>query len=89
MTTSDSAREILAHVGGPGNVNALQHCSTRLRFSLADDKLVDEAALKAVPGVMGVVRGPQTQVIVGSKVADFHSALEKLRGPGGARLPRR
>lgn len=83
MTTSDSAREILAHVGGPGNVNALQHCSTRLRFSLADDKLVDEAALKAVPGVMGVVRGPQTQVIVGSKVADFHSALEKLRGPGG------
>ena len=87
MTTTDSARDILAKVGGPQNVTALQHCSTRLRFSLADDSKVDEAALKAVPGVIGVVRGPQTQVIVGSKVADFYSALEKLRGPGAAAAP--
>jgi PTS system beta-glucosides-specific IIC component len=87
MTTTDSARDILAKVGGSQNVTALQHCSTRLRFSLADDSLVDEAALKAVPGVIGVVRGPQTQVIVGSKVADFYSALEKLRGPGAATAP--
>lgn len=82
MTTTDSAREILEHVGGAQNVAALQHCSTRLRFSLVDDKLADEAALKAIPGVIGVVKGPQTQIVVGTKVAEFYGELEKLRGPG-------
>ncbi len=65
-TTKDAAGAILEHVGGPENIAALQHCSTRLRFNLVDDARADEAALKAVPGVIGVVRGPQTQIIVGS-----------------------
>ncbi|MDD7961442.1 glucose PTS transporter subunit IIA [Microbacterium thalli] len=79
-TTKDAAGAILEHVGGPGNVAALQHCSTRLRFNLVDDARADEAALQAVPGVIGVVRGPQTQIIVGSKVGDYFSEIEKLRG---------
>lgn len=84
MTTTENAGEILAAVGGPSNVAALQHCSTRLRFNLVDEAKADEAALMAVPGVIGVVRGPQTQIIVGTKVADYYSAIEKLRGPGAA-----
>lgn len=85
MSTQDDAKAILEHVGGAGNVSKLQHCSTRLRFALADDRKADEAALKAIPGVMGVVKGPQTQVIVGSKVADVFNAVEKLRsGQAGA-----
>lgn len=79
-TTKDAAGAILAHVGGPENIAALQHCSTRLRFNLVDDARADEAALKAVPGVIGVVRGPQTQIIVGSKVGDYFTEIEKLRG---------
>jgi PTS system beta-glucosides-specific IIC component len=79
MSTQDSAKAILEHVGGAGNVSKLQHCSTRLRFALADDSKANEAALKAIPGVIGVVKGPQTQVIVGSKVAEVFDAVEKLR----------
>lgn len=82
--TTDSARDILEHIGGAENVAALQHCSTRLRFSLVDDAKADEVALKAIPGVIGVVKGPQTQIVVGTKVADYYNELEKLRGPGAA-----
>lgn len=82
MTTTENAGDILAAVGGPSNVAALQHCSTRLRFNLVDDAKADEATLMAIPGVIGVVRGPQTQIIVGTKVADYYAAIEKLRGPG-------
>jgi PTS system beta-glucosides-specific IIC component len=93
MSTQETAKAILEHVGGAGNVSKLQHCSTRLRFALADDGKADEAALKAIPGVIGVVKGPQTQVIVGSKVADMYTAVEKLRNgtaaPAGAPVERR
>lgn len=87
MSTTDTASEILAKVGGPANVVNLQHCSTRLRFTLANDGLVDEAGLKTVAGVIGVVKGPQTQIIVGTKVADYYAALEKLRGGSAAAAP--
>lgn len=83
MSTQENAKAILEHVGGAGNVSKLQHCSTRLRFALADDSKADEAALKAIPGVIGVVKGPQTQIIVGSKVAEVFDAVEKLRGGQG------
>ncbi|MDU0367172.1 beta-glucoside-specific PTS transporter subunit IIABC [Microbacterium sp. KSW4-17] len=82
MTTQDSSRAILEHVGGAANVAALHHCSTRLRFTLADESRADEAALKATPGVIGVVTGTQTQVIVGSGVADYFREIEKLRSGG-------
>lgn len=85
MSTQENAKAILEHVGGAGNVSKLQHCSTRLRFALADDSKADETALKAIPGVIGVVKGPQTQVIVGSRVAEVFDAVEKLRnGQSGA-----
>ncbi len=89
MTTQDSARAILEHVGGAANVASLHHCSTRLRFTLADDSQADEAALKATPGVIGVVLGTQTQVIVGSGVNDYFREIEKLRTGSGTRAAAR
>jgi PTS system beta-glucosides-specific IIC component len=84
MSTQESAKAILENVGGAGNISNLHHCSTRLRFALVDDSRADEAALKAIPGVIGVVIGStQTQVIVGGKVAEMYSAVEKLRGGAG------
>jgi PTS system beta-glucosides-specific IIC component len=81
MSTQESAKAILENVGGAANITNLHHCSTRLRFALADDSKANEEALKAIPGVIGVVIGSsQTQVIVGSKVADMFTAVEKLRG---------
>jgi len=89
MTTQDSARAILEHVGGAANVASLHHCSTRLRFTLADDTQADEAALKATPGVIGVVLGTQTQVIVGSGVNDYFREIEKLRTGSSTRAAAR
>ena len=56
MNYYETASGVLKGVGGPGNIGAFQHCSTRLRFNLADDTKAD-VALKAVPGVLGVVKG--------------------------------
>lgn len=80
MDVKGSARAILEAVGGAENVATLQHCSTRLRFSLVDGAKADTDRLRAVPGVLGVVIGPQTQVIVGSKVVEMHPTLAKLTG---------
>lgn len=47
------AKDVLRLVGGEQNVTHFEHCSTRLRFSIAEESKVDRAGLKAVPGVMG------------------------------------
>ncbi|CAL8975290.1 PTS system beta-glucoside-specific EIIBCA component [Cellulomonas sp. T2.31MG-18] len=83
MDYAKTAGGILDAVGGPGNVTHLEHCSTRLRFTVADTKKVDHARLKAVPGVMGVV-GIQPQVVIGNDVVEVHAALSRLSGMGGA-----
>lgn len=79
MANQDLARDIIAGVGGDENISTLQHCSTRLRFTLADNSRVDRARLEALPGVLGVVVGAQTQVVVGAKVADVYRAIERGR----------
>lgn len=56
---------IYAHVGGPQNVAKLIHCMTRVRLTIKDEAKVEQAALKKVPGVLGVVQEETLQVIVG------------------------
>lgn len=46
---------ILANVGGKDNIAEASHCMTRLRLNLKNSGLVNEAALKKVDGVLGVV----------------------------------
>ena len=78
MDYKHTAAEILKYVGTEKNVAHLEHCSTRLRFTLNDQKKVDEDKLKAVPGVMGVVRSNQFQIIIGNEVAKCFAELKKL-----------
>ncbi|GAA3301969.1 hypothetical protein GCM10020295_46490 [Streptomyces cinereospinus] len=60
------AAAILSRVGGPDNVTAVAHCMTRLRLGLADPARVEQKALRAVPGVLGlVVDGDAYQVVLG------------------------
>jgi len=74
-----TATDVLRLVGGEKNVSHLEHCSTRLRFTLADPGKVDAAALKKTPGVMGVVAsGPQCQVVIGNDVIEVYNELLKL-----------
>ncbi|MCW8375620.1 PTS transporter subunit EIIC [Streptomyces justiciae] len=84
MTTSyDTATALLPLVGGPANVTSVAHCMTRLRLGLADPSLVDREALRALPGVLGVVEDDGTyQIVLGPGAvarvtADFEALLRK------------
>ncbi|MFJ7149450.1 PTS transporter subunit EIIC [Streptomyces sp. NPDC100445] len=68
---ASTATAVLARVGGPANVASVTHCVTRLRLTLADPAAGDEEALRAVPGVLGVVSGGDVwQVVLGPGVVD-------------------
>lgn len=72
------AKEVLRLVGGDKNVSHLEHCSTRLRFSIVDPGKVDPAGLKKTPGVMGVVdSGSQCQVVIGNDVIEVYDEILK------------
>ena len=74
-----TASDVLRMVGGEKNVVQVEHCSTRLRFTLADTSKVDAAALKKTAGVMGVISsGPQCQVVIGNDVIEVYDELLKL-----------
>ncbi|MCF3184282.1 PTS transporter subunit EIIC [Streptomyces polychromogenes] len=75
-----TAAAILPLVGGPDNIGSVAHCMTRLRIGLHDRSLVDDAALRAVPGVLGVVEdGATYQIVLGpGAVARVTPAFEAL-----------
>ena len=74
-----TASDVLRLVGGEKNVVQVEHCSTRLRFTLADTSKADVAALKKTAGVMGVISsGPQCQVVIGNDVIEVYDELLKL-----------
>ena len=80
MDYDKTAAAILEQVGGAPNVGALEHCSTRLRFTLVDGGKADVEALKKVPGVMGAVSTGQLQVVIGNNVVEVYQALRRLPG---------
>lgn len=72
------ADAIIANIGGEANVSHLEHCSTRLRFTLVDPAKADREKLKKIPGVMGVVgSGAQCQVVIGNDVIEAYDEIEK------------
>ena len=73
------AQAVLNAIGGDANVSHLEHCSTRLRFSIVDMGKVDKEALKKIKGVMGVVSsGNQCQVVIGNDVIEVYDELVKM-----------
>ncbi len=69
---------ILNALGGADNIEALTHCMTRLRFVVKDQGRVDEQALQAIDGVLGVVRADsQCQVIIGNTVGQAYAEVVK------------
>ncbi|UXY28326.1 PTS transporter subunit EIIC [Streptomyces sp. HUAS TT20] len=80
---ASAAAAILPLVGGPANVTSVAHCMTRLRLGLADPSAVDGEALRAVPGVLGVVvDGGSYQVVLGpGVVAEVTAEVEALVAP--------
>lgn len=73
------AKEIIKGVGGQENIDSLTHCVTRLRFVLKDVSKVNEEALKATEGVVGVAKSiGQFQVIIGTHVGDVYKAVQQV-----------
>lgn len=63
ITTIES---ILQVIGGHANVIKCGNCMTRLRLTLANTEMIDQATIKAIPGVMGIVESDsQFQIILG------------------------
>ncbi len=70
------AKQIVASVGGSGNVNSLVHCATRLRFQIKDPAKVDKKRLSQTEKVITVVEaGGQLQVVIGNAVGDVYDAI--------------
>lgn len=78
MDYKKTAASIIHKIGGVENVSHLEHCSTRLRFTLKDNTKADTAALKKIDGVMGVVMSAQCQVIIGNEVVEVFDEVRKL-----------
>lgn len=67
---------IVRGLGGKGNISDVDCCATRLRCSVFDAKLVDDALLKST-GASGVVhKGNGVQIIYGPHVTVIKSNLE-------------
>ena len=75
-----TASDIVASLGGPGNIAGLTHCATRLRFQLNDGSVVDTAKVEAIPEVMGGVpqAGNRYQVVIGGAVQTVYNAILAL-----------
>ncbi|MBU3751063.1 MAG: PTS beta-glucoside transporter subunit EIIBCA [Mycobacterium sp.] len=81
---SDTAAQIVAKLGGAGNIESLSHCATRLRFTLRDASGVDQSALESISGVMGAVpqAGDRYQVVIGGGVQTVYNEIKALPGMG-------
>jgi PTS system N-acetylglucosamine-specific IIC component len=82
-TQDDSIQGWIRALGGAGNLVAVDACTTRLRLSIADQKVVNEAALKSL-GARGLVRPSQQtlQVVVGPIADQLASSIR-----AGLKLP--
>lgn len=90
MNYSVTAKEILEKVGGESNVVSVSHCMTRLRLTLKDESIVHDNEIKAINGVVGVMKkGGQYQIVIGNEVAKCYREFLKLGSfeDGGSAAP--
>ncbi|WP_260259096.1 N-acetylglucosamine-specific PTS transporter subunit IIBC [Vibrio intestinalis] len=77
--TSEKAAQYLKALGGHANLTSIDSCITRLRLSLKDVSIADEATLKAL-GAMGVVKIGENnlQVIVGTQAEQIAHEMKQI-----------
>lgn len=80
MNVKETATAIFELIGGKENIAHLEHCSTRLRFTLKDNSLVQKDALEKVAGVIGVRQNVQCQVIIGNDVVEVYDEVMNVLG---------
>lgn len=81
----DLAEFIIQHVGGKSNIELVTHCMTRLRFTLKDTTIVDEAALLEYEGIATAqYSGGKYQIVIGTHVGEVCD--EVMTQLGGSNL---
>lgn len=82
---------ILQGVGGVVNLGDIDCCATRLRLTLRDTSLVNQAILKSTGASGVVIKGTGIQVIYGPNVtivkSNFEEYVEKVRAGVIAEMP--
>ncbi len=73
-----NAAEILAALGGRGNVVTVDSCITRLRVVVTDPDVVDEEALVAAGAFGSAITGHDVQVVVGPEADDVAREIDEL-----------
>ncbi|MCM0647622.1 PTS system trehalose-specific EIIBC component [Clostridium swellfunianum] len=71
---SNDAKILLELVGGKGNIAAVTHCATRMRFVLNDASKADVKKIEEMKVVKGTfTQAGQFQVIIGNEVSTFYN----------------
>lgn len=76
---TEFCEKLLPLVGGKENLVQIDNCTTRLRLSVKDSSIVDEAAIKKL-GAAGVVKPSKTalQIIIGPQVEFVADAFKQV-----------
>lgn len=76
------AKQLLEHLGGKSNLQALAHCATRLRLAIKDESQINEAAIEELEGVKGQFKvAGQYQIIFGSGIVNqVYAEMARLTG---------
>lgn len=79
MKNEQLLQAILEKVGGRSNVLSVENCMTRLRLRLSNGSKVDDAGLRSLEGVLGIVHDEENyiEVVVGPGVCRQLSELYK------------
>lgn len=77
------AKALVAAVGGKENIAGLEHCMTRLRFTLKEPSKADDEAVEKLEGVIQLIKkGGQHQVVIGQHVRDVYLDVCRAAGIG-------
>ncbi len=76
--------EILQALGGPANLPQIDACISRLRATVQDTKLVNEAVLKSLGAEDVIVAGNNVQSIFGAESDHIREEIQKLIGSNPA-----
>ena len=84
MKNEQLLQAILEKVGGRRNVLSVENCMTRLRLRLSNGAKVDDAGLRSLEGVLGIVHDEENyiEVVVGPGVCRQLSELYKEKHGG-------
>lgn len=82
MNYENLANQIIDLIGGLKNIDQVWNCTTRLRFKMFDDSLIQDDKIKALNGVLGTQKNnDQYQIIIGNDVAEVEKYFEqKMNG---------